>query len=478
MNHQKAASYSSDWQKREEIAELMIPLIGKLYRDRGVVITVYDRSLVHKSPIEILKTHRFTRHVLQEELPVDASFAVLQVLSQLDLVATKIDLGKLAAAYHEQESEMDVGAFLQKALPETQMVGENHPDRPQDVVLYGFGRVGRMVARIMIEGSSNGWNLRAIVSRGTTGDELLKRASLLRRDSVHGKFDGTIVMDREENALVVNGRMIYLIHADTPEDVDYSKYGIQDAIVIDNTGVWRDREGLERHLKSPGVSKVVLTAPGEADVPNIVYGVNHTDIPEKEGILSAASCTTNAIVPVLKAMHTRFDIDHGHIETCHSYTNDQNLTDNYHKKSRRGRAAPLNMVITETAAASAAAKVLPELSGKLTANAIRVPTPNVSLAILNLTLGQESTVEEVNTYLRDISLNSPLQGQIDYTSSPEVVSSDFVGTLKTAIVDSFATIVRGKHCVLYVWYDNEYGYAHQVVRIVQHVGRPKLSVFP
>ena len=136
------------------------------------------------------------------------------------------------------------------------------------------------------------------------------------------------------------------------------------------------------------------------------------------------------------------------------------------------------MVITETAAASAVAKVLPELDGKLTANAIRVPTPNVSLAILNLTLSRESSAEEVNTYLRDISLDSPLQGQIDYTSSPEVVSSDFVGTLKTAIVDSFATIVRGKRCVLYVWYDNEYGYAVQVVRIVQHVAGLDLHAVP
>ncbi len=243
-------------------------------------------------------------------------------------------------------------------------------------------------------------------------------------------------------------------------------------------GSGRDREGLGRHLKAGGVSKVILTAPGEGDVPNIVYGVNNDDIREEERTLSAASCTTNAIVPVLKAMHDRFHIEHGHIETCHSYTNDQNLIDNYHRKSRRGRGAPLNMVITETATANAVAKVLPELAGKLTANAIRVPTPNVSLAILNLALGRESTLEGVNTYLRDISLNSPLQDQIDYTSSHEVVSSDFIGTSKTAIVDSFATIVQGKRCVLYVWYDNEYGYACQVIRIVQHIAGLQLPAFP
>ena len=178
--------------------------------------------------------------------------------------------------------------------------------------------------------------------------------------------------------------------------------------------------------------------------------MNNNAITEQEKIFSAASCTTNAIVPVIKVMHDRFRIEDGHIETCHSYTNDQNLIDNFHRHSRRGRGAPLNMVITETGAANAVAKVLPELAGKLTANAIRVPTPNVSLAILNLTLGQESTAEEVNNYLREISLDSSLQGQIDYTSSSEVVSSDFIGSTKTGIVDSLATIVQGKRCVLYV----------------------------
>ena len=163
-------------------------------------------------------------------------------------------------------------------------------------------------------------------------------------------------------------------------------------IVLDNTGVWRDRAGMSRHLEGKGVSKVILTAPGKGDIPYIVYGVNHSAVVEDERLLSAASCTTNAIVPVLKAMNDRFGIEHGHVETIHSYTNDQNLTDNFHKKERRGRSAPLNMVITETGAASAVAKALPELKGRITGNAIRVPTPNVSLAILILTLGKETTV--------------------------------------------------------------------------------------
>ena len=170
-------------------------------------------------------------------------------------------------------------------------------------------------------------------------------------------------------------------------------------------------------------------------------------------------------------MHGRFGIEHGHIDTIHSYTNDQNLVDNFHDKTRRGRGAPLNMVITETGAAGAVAKALPELQGKLTANAIRVPTPNVSLAILKLGLVQSTTVDEVNDFLRETSLDSLLQGQIDYVTSPEVVSSDFIGSLKTAIVDSTSTIVTEKQCVLYVWYDNEYGYVCRMTELAQKVAR-------
>jgi len=378
MRDRKLEAYSRDWRKREEVAELMIPLVGKLYRDYGVVTTMYGRSLVHQSAIEILKVHRFTRHVLKKELSVSASFPVLQALSRLDLGPARIDLGKLVTGYQKQKAEVDVEVFLRQALSEINSDRKRLRDRPQDVVLYGFGRIGRMVARILIERSGgHKWRLRAIVTRTRRGDDLMKRASLLRRDSVHGRFNGTIVTDRKENAIVANGNMIRILYVDAPEDVDYTRYGIQDAIVVDNAGIWRDREGLGRHLKAPGVSRVILTAPGEGDVPNIVYGVNNEDIKEEERTLSAASCTTNAIVPVLKVMHDRFYIEHGHIETCHSYTNDQNLIDNYHRKSRRGRGAPLNMVITETAAASAVAKILPDLDGKLTANAIRVPTPNV-----------------------------------------------------------------------------------------------------
>ena len=349
-----------------------------------------------------------------------------------------------------------------------------------DVVLYGFGRIGRLLARILVAktGAGEGLRLRAIVVRKGAENDLAKRASLLRRDSVHGPFDGTIVIDEESNTLTVNGNLIQVIYSSDPKTVDYTQYGIKDALLVDNTGRWRDEEGLSQHLACPGIERVVLTAPGKGALKNIVHGINHAEITADDKIISAASCTTNAIVPVLKAINDKFGIVNGHVETVHSYTNDQNLIDNFHAGSRRGRSAPLNMVITETGAATAAAKALPILKGKLTGNAIRVPTPNVSMAILNLNLKNGTTREEVNEYLRQMAMHSELQKQIDYVCSQEVVSTDFVGSRHAGVVDAEATICTENGVILYVWYDNEYGYSCQVVRVMEEIAGVNPPAFP
>ncbi len=480
MNNQKQEVYLKDWQSHEEHAERMLPMIGRLYRDHNVVVTIYGRSLVHCATIDILKAHRFARLILDSELTVRETFPLLEAMTKLDLAPARIDLGKLTVRYQTEGKGVSVDDFVRRELATVNTGRCPILQEPRDIVLYGFGRIGRLLARILIEkaGSGEKLRLRAAVVRKGSEDDLVKRASLLRRDSVHGPFQGIITIDEEENAIIANGNMIRIIYADAPEKVDYTQYGIRNAILIDNTGKWRDREGLGRHLQAKGISKVILTAPGKGDIPNVVAGVNSELITPQEQIFSAASCTTNAIVPVLKAVNDRFGIRHGHVETCHSYTNDQNLIDNYHKKSRRGRSAPLNMVITETGAAKAVAKVIPEMAGKLTGNAIRVPTPNVSLAILNLELGKDADVQALNGYLRNISLDSPLQNQIYYTNSPEVVSSDFVGSRHACVVDSLATIVQGNRCVLYVWYDNEFGYSCQVVRMVQQMAGLDFPVLP
>jgi glyceraldehyde 3-phosphate dehydrogenase len=480
MVQDKQDMYFSDWKNREEIAELMLPIIGRLYRDHGIVTSVYGRSLVHGSMVDILKAHRFARQILENELSVRDSYPILQAMEDLDLAPARIDIGKLTIRYQAQGPDQDVADFIRRELAVINTGQASVLSEPRDVVLYGFGRIGRLLARILVDKSGGGdkLRLRAAVVRKGSDDDLMKRASLLRRDSIHGQFNGAITVDEQENAIIANGNMIRIIYAEAPDQVDYSTYGIDNAILIDNTGKWRDRKGLNRHLNAKGIGKVVLTAPGKGDVPNIVFGVNNELLTDDENIFSAASCTTNAIVPVLKAVHDRYGIVNGHVETCHSYTNDQNLIDNYHSKHRRGRSAPLNMVITETGAASAIAKALPELTGKLTGNAIRVPTPNVSLAILNLTLEQKVARDTLNSYLRDVSLDSPLQNQIDYTNSPEAVSSDFVGSIYAGVVDSLSTIVAEDRIVLYVWYDNEYGYSSQVIRLVQKMAGLELPTLP
>ena len=462
-------SYLQTWQQQEELAEAMLPYIGKLYRKRGVVLYIYGRSLVHTSTIGILKAHRYSRQLEPRELTVHDTFPLLEVLNTLKLDPAKVDLGELTTAYLQTEG-VSIEAFLKEALASIMTGNGALLSEPQDIVLYGFGRIGRLLSRILIErtGGGNKLRLRAIVVRKSSADDLRKRASLLRRDSIHGPFEGTITIDEKANAIIANGNYIQVIYSDAPDAVDYTQYGIDNAIVVDNTGRWRDEAGLGMHLKSKGVARVLLTAPGKGGIKNIVYGVNHDAIGEDK-LLSAASCTTNAIVPVLKAVNDKFPIENGHVETVHSYTNDQNLIDNIHSKERRGRSAPLNMVLTETGAAKAVAKALPELEGKLTGNAIRVPTPNVSMAILNLNLERAVTKEDLNGYLRDISLHSELKEQIDYKVSTELVSSDLVGSQHAGIVDAPATIVQDKRAVVYVWYDNEAGYSFQVMRVVREM---------
>ena len=462
------AEHQGRWKNREEIAEQMIALIGKLYREKNIVVSVFGRSLVNRSVIQILKAHRFTR-MMDVELSVVHTFPILEALAKVENIGTaEIDLGKLAVAFKEQGG--DAEAFVAAAVKAVE--GRPTSVEGRDVVLYGFGRIGRILARLMIgqSGLGRGLNLKAIVVRKSADGDLEKRASLLRRDSIHGPFSGTISVDEENEAIIANGQFIKVIYASNPSEVDYTAYGINNALVIDNTGKWRDAEGLAQHLQCPGAARVILTAPGKGDMKNVVYGVNQGDILDEDAIISAASCTTNAITPTLKVLDDKYKVLNGHVETVHSFTNDQNLIDNYHKADRRGRAATLNMVITETGAAKAVAKALPALKGKLTGNSVRVPTPNVSLAILNLTLEKEVERDEVNEYIRQISISSNLQGQIGYTNSTEVVSSDFIGSRTAGVFDAQATITSGNRLTAYVWYDNEVGYSCQVLRIAEQMG--------
>jgi len=451
-----------------------IKIVSDLWYDNSVELVLFRNQLIDRNVSEILNLHEYAREFVQKPVSIFDSVEIALAIKTLDIPPAKLDIGKLTFEYHlEDDKYPNAITFVSDKLKD---INSKNGIIPKDVILYGFGRIGRLVARELMSktGKGNQLRLRAIVTRGEINETILeKRASLLRNDSVHGDFSGTVIADIKNKALIINGTTVKIISANAPEDIDYTTYGINNALVIDNTGAFRDKEALSRHLASKGVNKVLLTAPGKG-IPNIVHGVNQFENdPDKVDIFSAASCTTNAITPILKVIEDSFGVKSGHLETIHAYTNDQNLVDNFHSKYRRGRAAALNMVITETGAGKAVSKALPSFEGKLTSNAIRVPVPNGSLAILNLELEKSTSINGVNSVIKKYALEGDLVEQIKYELSDELVSSDIVGSSAPAIYDSKATIVRedGKNIILYIWYDNEYGYSHQVIRLAKYIAK-------
>ncbi|RLN95047.1 hypothetical protein BBJ28_00017904, partial [Nothophytophthora sp. Chile5] len=303
-----------EWKTQENAADLMVPLVGRLYRENNVVSVLFGKGLVHKNSIELIKLHNYVcKYVGKRMMPTETLVVLLALVQYApNARGMRIDLGRTFVFVEQQVRAAQAETTAEGRDAKVRAVGEllnakmahlvpSVASTPSDVILYGFGRIGRLLARLLIEKSGPGVKLmlRAIVVRKGTKEDLVKRASLLRRDSVHGPFHGTIHFNEEANAIVANGNLIQIIYSDGPDKCDYTKYGINDAVVIDNTGRWRDADALGLHLKSPGVSKVILTAPAKGDVPTIVAGVNDDTISSQNDIYSAASCTTNAIAPSL-----------------------------------------------------------------------------------------------------------------------------------------------------------------------------------
>lgn len=463
----------------ERAAIELIKISSDLSYKKSIELTIFRNRLIDKSSSEILNLHDYAEKFVQKPIVIFETLAVAKAISESNFPASKIDIGKLTYEWvKEKKAKTNIKDFIDSKLCFLKKESENIT--PKDVILFGFGRIGRLVARELMEQEGRGdqLRLRIIVLRNNDHLNMIKRASLLRTDSVHGKFKGTVIADTENKSLIINGQSIKVIESSNPEDMDYKLHGVDNALLIDNTGVYRDKESLGRHLQAKGVEKVLLTAPGNG-IPNVVFGANHLDFKiENHQIFSAASCTTNAITPILQVVNNEFGILNGHIETIHAYTNDQNLVDNMHKKERRGRAAALNMVITNTGAGKAVVKVIPDLKDKLTANAVRVPTPNGSLAILKLLLKKRTSTSQLNKTIKNAALEGPLVEQINYSLSNELVSTDIVGNSSPSVFDSPASIVSkdGQNVVLYVWYDNEYGYSCQVMRLAKYMAKVRRPV--
>ena len=471
-----SASYETqlnDWVNKEKLGVNLLNSVGTLMYDKGIELILFRNQLLEIGVSELMNSISYANNVVERKVYIETAAALAKEMLNLDLAPSKLDIGLLSAEYFEQGAT-DVNTFLTTKL--ANFIGSDKDKvKPKDVILYGFGRIGRLAARELIKQAGKGQQLRlrAIVVRRLTDAQIIKRADLLRNDSVHGAFKGVVNVDLANQAIVVNGQVIKFIDGGNPEEIDYTKYEIENALLIDNTGAFTDKEALSRHLQSKGVNKVLLTAPGKG-IPNIVYGINNKEINvDTTDIFSAASCTTNCIAPILHVIENKYGVNKGHLETVHSYTNDQNLLDNMHNKPRRGRSAAINMVITSTGAGNAVTKVIPSLAGKLSANAVRVPTPNVSLAILKLNLNKSTSLEDINETMRMAALKGNLVNQINYQIDPELVSTDIIGNNCCSVYDSKATIVTedGEDIVLYIWYDNEFGYTKQVIRLAKQIAK-------
>ncbi|MBO6881575.1 glyceraldehyde 3-phosphate dehydrogenase NAD-binding domain-containing protein, partial [Winogradskyella sp.] len=304
--YEKELAFQAD--RRRATVEF-IKTISDLWYDNSIELVLFRNQLIDRKVSEILNLHEYAGEFVQKPISIFDSVEIAQAIKKLNLPPAKLDIGKLTYEYHLEDQKYDnATAFVSAKLGEAK---KRKAIEPKDVILYGFGRIGRLVARELMTrtGKGNQLRLRAIVTRGEINQTVLeKRASLLKNDSVHGDFSGTVSVDVKNSALIINGTTVNIISANAPEDIDYTKYGIDKALVIDNTGAFRDEAALGRHLKAKGVSKVLLTAPGKG-VPNIVHGVNHLEHnPDKVDIFSAASCTTNAITPILKAVEDSFGV--------------------------------------------------------------------------------------------------------------------------------------------------------------------------
>jgi glyceraldehyde 3-phosphate dehydrogenase len=322
------------------------------------------------------------------------------------------------------------------------------------VAINGFGRIGRLVARAILEKQDSGLELVAINDLA----DAKSNAMLFKRDSVHGAYPGEVVA--EGNDLIIDGRRVKVTAARDPAKLPHAENEVD--IALECTGFFTDRASAQKHLDA-GAKRVLISAPAKGVDLTVVYGVNHDKLTAEHTIVSNASCTTNCLAPVAKVLNDAIGIERGLMTTIHAYTNDQKILDQIHPDMRRARAAAMSMIPTTTGAARAVGEVLPELKGKLDGSAVRVPTPNVSMVDLTFTPARDTSLEEVNGVLKAASESGPLKGILAYTDEP-LVSIDLNHNPASSTVDSLETaVLEGKLVRVLSWYDNEWGFSNRMV---------------
>lgn len=324
------------------------------------------------------------------------------------------------------------------------------------VAINGFGRIGRLAFRQMLHRS----DLNVVAINDLTNVDTL--AHLLKFDSIHGRFDGTVEV--EGGNLKINGNVVQISAERNPSDLPWSRHGID--VVVESTGVFASKDGASKHIEA-GARKVVISAPAKGDLKTVVLGVNDDILTSDDQIVSNASCTTNCLAPMAKVLNDTFGLEHGLITTIHAYTADQRLQDAPHKDLRRARAAALSMIPTSTGAAKAVGLVLPSLAGKLDGLAVRVPTPTGSITDLTATLERDVTADEVNAAMKSAA-DGAMKGVLEFSEDP-LVSVDIIGNSHSCIFDSGLTVAMGNTVKVFGWYDNEAGYATRVADLVQRL---------
>ena len=335
--------------------------------------------------------------------------------------------------------------------------------------INGFGRIGRLILRALLENYKGKIQVVAINDLGS----IEANAHLIKYDSTHGILNQTVKTTKD--GFQIGDQDIKVFAERDPAKLPWGKIEVD--VVLECTGFFLDKDSAGKHIQA-GAKKVIVSAPAKEVDFTVVQGVNSKDLKKEHNIISNGSCTTNCLAPVAMVLENTFGIEYGYMTTIHSYTGDQKLLDTLHKDLRRARASGDAMIPTSTGAAKAMSLVLPSLKGKLDGTAIRVPTPNVSLAILNLYLNKETNLDELNSFLRKTAFHSIYKDQIDYTNSPETVSSDIIGSRFGCVIDSQATICNKKNIVIYAWYDNELGYCAQLLRVLKRMAGIKYLRLP
>jgi len=325
------------------------------------------------------------------------------------------------------------------------------------VAINGFGRIGRLTFKLLLKKE----NVEVVAINDLTDPATL--AHLLKYDSVHGRFDGTV--KTSEGNMQVNGQEVNIYAEKDPKNLPWKALGVD--IVIESTGRFVDEEGAGLHLQA-GAKRVLISAPALGNIPTVVLGVNDHILKGDERIISNASCTTNCLAPMAKVLNDAFGIEKGYMSTVHSYTADQNLQDAPHRDLRRGRAAAYSIVPTTTNATKALGLVIPELKGKIDGNAIRVPVPDGSLTDLTVILKRDVTVKEINAAMKNAA-DGTMKGILEYIEDP-IVSIDIIGNPHSCIFDSKLTMANGNLVKIVGWYDNEAGYSNRLADLLQRLG--------